>query len=151
MKQQLNAGGYLDLLTKDELKETMGHSFDAGIRDLLRGIDYLQFVGQGNGSGTITLPYSPESGYTWSIKLVAAQLSAAGVLSIYPSSVTSVAPIATVTAITNGTNIEAVQNFTSNVAVVKDSAGITLFSSAANILNYRIMVLQVPTEMQGKL
>lgn len=151
MRQQLTAGGYLDFLTKDELKETMGHSFDTAIRDLLRGVDYLQFVGQGNGTGQFTLPYAPESGYTWSIKLVAAQLSAAGTLSIYPSSVITVAPIATVTAITNGTNIEAVQNFTSNVAVVKDSAGITLFSSAATILNYRIMVLQVPTEMQGKL
>jgi hypothetical protein len=150
MRQQLTAGGYLDFLTKDELKESLGHSFDHAIRDLYRGIDYLQYVGQGNGTGLLTLPYAPESGYSWSIKLLSAQLSAAGVLSVYPSSSPNVAPIAVITAVTNGPNIEAVATFSSNSAVVKDSAGITFFS-ASNILTYRIMVEQVPTEMQGKL
>lgn len=231
MRQQITANGYLDFLTKSELDNSLGHSLDSAVRDLYRGIDYLQYAAQGNGTGLITLPYSPESGYSWSIKLVAAQLApstttpspntpavpASGVavqntnlypvnvtisggtltavavngitvgtgdgtylvpsgaaismtysvaptwawagiattntpiLSVYPSTVNTVAPIAAIPATINGGNVEAVQTWSSNAAVLKDSAGITLYCATANINTWRIMVEQVPTEMQGKL
>jgi hypothetical protein len=82
MKQYIKAGGAIDLLTKSELDDSMGHHFNAAIRDLLRGVDYLQYSGNGNGTGTFSVPYAPESGYSWSLKLVSVQLSAAGVLSV---------------------------------------------------------------------
>jgi len=150
MRQEIRSG-YLDVLTKSELQETMGHSVDGIVRDYLRGVDYLQFSGVANGGNTFTIPNSSESGYTWSVKLISAQLSAAGELSIYPASSTNVAPIATVPTYTNGTNYEAVAKWSSNQAVFKDGRQFTLYSSAADILNYLLIVEQVPTEMQGKL
>jgi hypothetical protein len=149
--QYIRAGGALDILTKPELDDSMGHHFDAAIRDLLRGVDYLQFAGSAGNVNTFSIPWTPESGYTWAVKLVSAQLSGAGVLSVYSGSNTNVAPIGSETAITNGPNVEAVITWSSNVAVLKDSRQITLFCSGATISNYLIMVKQVPTEMQGKL
>lgn len=77
-RQQITANGFLDLLTKQELQEAMGHSMDAAVRDFYRGVDYLMFAGTGGAtpSNTFTIPNSPDSGYTWSLKLVAAQLNA---------------------------------------------------------------------------
>lgn len=150
MKQQLSAGGYLDLLTKDEITESMGHNFDAAIRDLLRGVDYLMFTGVGNGTGLFTIPYSPEQGYCWSIKLLSVQLSASSNVSAYLGSTNTVAPIGNGNGFTN-TNNEAIMTWSANQVVLKDSRQITLFASLANITNYLLAVKQVPTEMQGKL
>jgi hypothetical protein len=147
--QRLAAGGYLDLLTKDELKETMGHSLDASIVKWYRGVDYLSFVGVASANtGTFTIPYTPDQGYTWSIKLVSFTLSAAAQPSIFLGTDTTQAPIAF-----PGFNSVAVATFTSNIVVVKDGTPVTLFAAggASSILNYRLHVKQVPTEMQGKL
>ena len=147
-KQDFGPLGVVDLLTNNELKETMGHNFDHMLRDWYRGLDFMGFAGTGNGTGTLTIPGS-DSGYTWSIKLVAAQLSASGTLSVYPSDATNVAPIGVVSSL--GANNDCVIRWGSNQAVLKDQRNITLFAGAANIINYRLLVLQVPTEMQGKL
>jgi|ERR1700683_1378852 len=228
MRQEIKAGGALDLLTKGELDDSMGHHFNAAIRDLLRGVDYLQFAGIAGGVNTFSIPYTPESGYSWSLKLVTAQLStptvsspsvpATGVaaenpnafpvnvvinangatisavtvngvivgtsagtyvvpadgsiavsytvatptwvwsyagsgtaFSVYSGSNNQVAPIGNAISQVNGTNNEAVVKWSSNQVVLKDGRQITLYCGAATIINYLIMVEQVPTEMQGKL
>jgi hypothetical protein len=149
-KQDFGPLGVIDLLTDKELRESMGHNIDHMIRDWLRGIDYMGFAGTGNGTGTLTIP-GPNSGYAWSVKLASAQLSSQGVLSVYPADSPNVAPIGTVTSIANGTNNDAVIRWGSNQAVVKDQRNFTFYSSQGVILNYRLLVKQVPAEMQGKL
>jgi hypothetical protein len=149
MKQDLGPLGQIDMLTSKELSDTMGHHFDHAIRDWYRGLDFLQFAGGGNGTNTLTLP-GGDQGYTWSYKLVSCQLAAAGVLSIYPSDNTNVACIGTTTALANNANFDAVMTWSGNQVVLKDGRNLTLYSSQI-ILNWRIMVLAVPTEMQGKL
>ncbi len=148
-KQDMGPLGSVDLLTKSELDDSMGHHFDHAIRDWYRGLDYIGYAGVGNGTGTLTLPAS-EQGYAWSFKLITAQLSAAGVLSVYPSDNINVAPIGVTTAIANGVNFDAALSWSGNQVVLKDGRNITLYSGVT-ILNYRVLVLQVPTEMQGKL
>lgn len=149
-KHDMGPLGVIDTLTDKELKETLGHHLDHAVRDWLRGLDYMQFAGQGNGTSTLTLPQAPESGYTWSYKLVACQLAAAGVVSIYPADTNGVAPVGVVTAIANGTAFDCVYTWSSNQLVLKDQRNLTLAASAI-ILNWRLLVLSVPTEMQGKL
>lgn len=149
MKQALGPLGEVDFLTDRELRESLGHHFSQQIREWYRGIDYLGFAGQGNGTGQITIP-GADSGYTWDIKLVSAQLSAAGNLSIYPGDGINVAPIGTIAAIAVGANFDAVYRWSSEQAVFKDGRNFTLLSGVT-ILNWRILVKQVPTEMQGKL
>lgn len=149
MKQDLGPLGVVNMFTDDELRETLGHHFSALERSWYRGIDYMAVAGQGNGTGQITLPIA-EQGYTWNIKVVSAQLSAAGNLSVYPADGINVAPIGVVAAVANGANFDAVLTFSGDQIVLKDGRNLTLFSSV-NILNYRIMAKQVPTERQGKL
>lgn len=93
MKQDLGPLGTIDVLTDPELREALGHHFTQQVREWYRGIDYLGFAGGGNGTSTITLPISPEQGYTWDVKLVSAQLAAPGELSVYPGDNPTVAPI----------------------------------------------------------
>lgn len=92
MKQTLGPLGEINMLTDDELKETLGHNFNRMVREWYRGIDYLSFAGAGNGTSLITLP-GPDQGYTWNLKLASAQLAAAGELSVYPGDNANVAPI----------------------------------------------------------
>lgn len=148
-KQDLGPLGVFDTLTNDELHSTLGHHFSHTIREWYRGIDYLGVAGQGNGTGTLTVA-TTDQGYAWNLKLVSVQLAAAGTLSIYPGENNLTAPIGVVPAIANGPNFEAVETFSGDQIVFKDSRSITLFS-AVTILNYRILYKQVPTEMQGKL
>lgn len=149
--QYVRAGGVLDIPSKEELSEAMGHSFSANMRSWLEGIDYVQYAGVANGANTFTIPESPESGYTWSVKLISAQLSGEGQLSMYLSENNAVAPIGTIYAAPNGSLYECVATWSANQVVMKDNRTITLYCAAANILNYRIHVKAVPTQMQGKL
>ena len=149
MKQDLGPLGQIDMLTNKELHDSLGHHFDHAIRDWYRGLDFLGAAGAGNGTNVITLP-GPDQGYTWSYKLITAQLAAAGTLSAYPSDNTNVAPIGVNVALANNGNFESILSWSGNQVVLKDGRNITLMS-AVTIVNWRIMVLQVPTEMQGKL
>jgi hypothetical protein len=151
MRQELRAGGVLDLLTKSELDESMGHHFDSVIRSWLRGEDYLSFVASGLGLQTINIP-GPESGYTWSIKLLSINTNIAGqVVDVYAGSNTGLPPVGE---LTTSTSDNAVFTWSSNQLVIKDSAGITVTigGGGGNVINgYHLRVKQVPTEMQGKL
>ena len=149
--QRISQGGYLDLLTKDEVKESMGHSLDAAIVKWYRGVDYLTFVGNANPNsptGVYTIPWVPEQGYTWSVKIVAFTMSASAQTAVYQGTDITQAPVAF-----PGFNNIAVAPFSSNQLVIKDGSPITLVAQggASTILNYRLHVKQVPTEMQGKL
>jgi hypothetical protein len=142
--------GTVDILTSGELRETLGHQMSHTIREWFRGIDYVGAAGPGNGTGLISIPAS-EQGYTWSIRLVGAQLAAPGALSVYPGETSGfVAPVGVVQSVANGSLNECVVMWSSEALVIKDGRVITLLSSQT-ILNWRILAKQVPTEMQGKL
>ena len=150
MKTDLGPLGSVDILTHSELKDALGHNISHQIREWFRGIDYMGVAGTGNGTGLITVPCA-EQGYTWDIKLVSAQLAAPGALSIYPGETSGfVAPVGVVASIANGSLNECVFRWSSNQFVLKDGRNLTLLSSQ-NILNWRVLAKQVPTEMQGKL
>jgi hypothetical protein len=150
--QRLAAGGYLDLLTKQELKETMGHSLDDAIVKWYRGVDYLTFVGNATpnspSTGIYTIPWVPEQGYAWAVKIVAFTMSSSAQTAVYQGTDITQAPVAF-----PGFNATAVATFSSNQLVIKDGSPITLFAAggSSTILNWRLHVKQVPTEMQGKL
>lgn len=153
MKQDLGPLGQIDFLTDKELRETLGHHFSTTLRELYRGVDYLGFTGSGNASSQFVIP-GPAQGYTWTLKLASAQLSATGTLSVYPGDQITVPPIGIAAALPQNnftTAFEAVVTWSSNQAVIKDGRAVTLFVAGAVIANWRLLVKQVPTEMQGKL
>lgn len=149
-EQRLNAGGILDLLTKDELSECMGHNFDAAIRDLYRGVDYLTFTGNNPSAATgpFTIPYTPNSGYCWSVKVLGFTLSATGNFGVWVGSNTAQAPIAVGTV---GFQNAGVIDWSANQLVMKDQQSLTILGTSANVQNFILTVKQVPVEMQGKL
>jgi hypothetical protein len=168
MRQEIRAGGSLDILTKSELTEAMGHKFDEGIRDLLRGLDFMTFTGNGSGqqelaSGAqvLTIP-GPESGYTWSLKTLSVHfVMATGTTAPYAFTVSIGDSPDTGTVYATGGNdafvddLVYVANWSSNQAVVKGGRNITIAiqgnPSTFLINNWFLAVQQVPTEMQGKL
>lgn len=149
--QKLVAGGYLDFLTKSELDESMGHHFDNAIVKWYRGIDYLTFVGSGNGTSSISIPYAPESGYAWSLKLIGVYAGGLSALNfaVYLSENIGTAPIGFGVGNASVPGVATV-TWSSEQIVIKDGRVITLAASAT-ILNYILAVKQVPIEMQGKL
>jgi hypothetical protein len=150
MDQRLTAGGMLDLLTKDELDMAMGHNFDAAIRDIYRGIDYMTFTGYNPSSanGPFTIPYTPDSGYCWSVKILGFTLSATGNYGVFMGANTALAPVAIGTA---GFQNTGVVTWSANQLVMKDQQSLTILGTAANVQNFILTVKQVPVEMQGKL
>jgi hypothetical protein len=228
-KQRLHANlAPIDILTRVELEETMTTKMDTYIRDLYRGVSYHEENGNGDGAHTIAIQ-GPESGYAWSVKIVAAQLTAiAGTVpsqpavpastvaqqntNAYPVQVvisggtatsTSVngvvvgagdgtfvvpaygsisvtysvaptwvwsnvggstpdnlavylgdnlitAPIAAVPALPAFGSFYAIQRYTSNVVVLKDSRTLTL-ASTNGIFAYKLISKMVPAEMVAKL
>jgi hypothetical protein len=153
MRQKLEPGGFLDFLTNEELKSTMGHSLDATIAKWYRGVDYLSFINlvPAPAIGPFTIPQTAESGYCWSVKLVSFQLSAGATgVSLYVGSSNSPPPVAVGTV---GTNNEVVFTFSANQLVMKDSQNLTVqaYGGGVQVLGWHLRVKQVPVEMQGKL
>ena len=149
----------IDVLTRAELDATLTNRFSSFIRDWYRGEDYLSFVGNGSGINPFVIPYTADSGYAWSIKMVS------GVLTGQTGSVTVIVsvgdingtgiPIARVAAGGGGTGDSAfVAPFSSNQVVLKsqESININLFGTTpGTVALYRLQVKQVPAEMIGKL
>ena len=225
-KQRLHSNlAPIDILTRVELEETMTTKMDTYIRDLYRGVSYHEENGNGDGAHTLAIQ-GPESGYAWSVKIVAAQLTSfAGAISqpAVPASTVPVqnpnnfpvtvvisggaatstsvngvvvgtgdgtfvvpaygsisvtysvaptwvwtgvatpdnlavylgdnlitAPIAAIPAVPAFGNYYAVQTFTSNVVVLKDSRTLTL-ASTNGIFAYKLISKMVPAEMVAKL
>ncbi|HEX8762901.1 MAG TPA: hypothetical protein VF733_04045 [Candidatus Saccharimonadales bacterium] len=152
MKQQIVAGGYLEIPTVKELSENIGHNFDDAIRDLYRGLDFTAVQGLNpNNSNPFSIQNIMSSGYSWSIKIIAVSLSAAASVAAYDSESTVYPPINTATSAVFGGKNEAVMFFSANQCVIKDQSAITLVATAGFVTAYRIWAQQVPTEMQGKL
>lgn len=76
MKQQVTGGAMLDILTKSELNEALGHHFDEQTREHLRGIKLFRLpliVATAQGAAfTLSAPAGsnppgPDQGYIWRI------------------------------------------------------------------------------------
>jgi len=112
VKQNISGLGDLDILTQRELKEALGHQFDSLIREWYRGTKYVGYRGSlQTPSGTVQIP-GPESGYFWSLKLIAVQFAGA-----FTTALNSGATNGKVTGPTAGQIIDATANLTGTYTV----------------------------------
>lgn len=137
----------LDVLTRLELEAELSKGAELAERARVRGIDYMEFNGNGQGAATVSIQ-GPESGYAWSLKIVSAVVSQACTFLLYMGDNTITAPIGKVQ--TSGADV-AIVTFTSNIAIVRDARYLTLTVSAGGIAAYKLIAKQVPDEMVGKL
>jgi len=137
----------IDVLTRVELEESLHKSIEAAERSRVRGIDYMEQNGNGDGVATVQIP-GPESGYAWSVKVISFVVSAPATVNVYISESTTTAPVGTAILAAAG---PAIFTFTSNIVVVRDGRVITLTTSAGGITAWKVLAKQVPNEMVGKL
>ena len=137
----------LDVLTRVELEESLHKGFEAAERARVRGIDYMEVNGNGNGATTVTIP-GPDSGYSWSVKIISVVISAGATVSAYLGENTLSAPIGQAVLTAAGA---AIFTYTSNIVIVRDTRSVTLSTSAGGINAWKLLVKQVPGEMIGKL
>lgn len=134
----------IDVLTRQELDDTLHKHASDFIRTEFKGVSYLEINSYPDGLTTWTVP-GPDSGYAWSLKLVSVTM-ASGIVSVYLGDNTLTAPVAFNTVATTNP----IFPFTSNVVVMTDGRSLTLSSTSA-MTAVKIMAKQVPAEMVGKL
>jgi hypothetical protein len=152
VKQRLHSSlGELDVLTRLELEESLSKNSDKAVRDLYRGVDYVEWNGNGGGATTFTIPETPDSGYTWSLRLISVTLLAVGNVAVYlGDNITSSSCIGG-----GPTGIKNVDNVfifyaSTNQIVYKDGRSLTI-GATQGIDRIKILAKQVPSEMVGKL
>jgi hypothetical protein len=152
----------IDLLTRLELEQTLDTRFDAFTRDFYRGKSFIEINGNGNGVLTqITIP-GPDSGYSWSLRMLSVNIAGtaqAFVVACAGDTITTSAAFAS--GLTGGFAFPSLNYngvifpFSSNQVIIKDQRSVTiaaaLAGSGAIITNYKLIAQQVPTEMEGKL
>lgn len=141
----------IDILTRMDLEQAQRKNLDAYWYELYRGVSYQEYNTVVQPAGlTAQLP-GPDSGYTWSLKMLSAVLSAAGNLAVFLGDNTNTAPVGGGASVTmGGLNVVNVQ-FGSNCTIVQDQRVITLLAVTGNIQQVKLIYKQVPSEMVGKL
>lgn len=141
----------VDLLTRLEMEEITHKGMSDFVQQLYRGVDWIEWNGDAGGATTFTIPFGPDSGYAWSLKLISVVLAGTGNVSVFLGENTNFAPIAggAATEMANSTYVY-LETYGSNCAVFKDSKLITL-TADADMSSIKILAKQVPAEMIGKL
>jgi hypothetical protein len=143
----------IDLLTREELEQSLHQEFDYAQRERVRGVAYIRTIGQGinTGVGTFTIQ-GPDMGYVWAPKIVAFTLGAAGAFGLYIGDL--VAPGHCVFAgnsLAIGTTNECVATWTSNTLLLNPGENLIVSSNQLLFNTYLITAVEVPAEMKGKL
>lgn len=143
----------IDILTREELEQSLHQEFDYAQRERVRGVSYIRIIGNGTniGVGTFTIP-GPDMGYVWALKIVSFTLGAAGGFGIYVGDL--VAPghcIFAGASVGIGTTNEAVATWTSNIALLNPGENLIVNSNQLLFNTYLLTAAEVPAEMKGKL
>lgn len=119
----------IDILTREELEQSQRKQLDAFWYEKYRGESFQEYnTTVSPAAATATIP-GPDSGYSWSVKLVAAVLSTAGSLAVLLGDNVNTAPVGGGSSIVAASlNLVAVQ-FGSNAVVVQDQRVLTLQSA----------------------
>jgi hypothetical protein len=143
----------IDILTREELEQSLHQEFDYAQRERVRGVAYIRFIGAGQNPsvGQFTIP-GPDMGYVWALKIVSFTLGAAGAFGLYIGDI--IAPghcIFAGNSLAIGTTNEAVATWTSNIALLNPGENLLVSSNQLLFGTYLLAAVEVPAEMKGKL
>lgn len=158
-KQRLHSSlAEIDILTRDELDQTLNKYGDNFTRTFYRGVDYYRHVETPN-TLNYTSPPVPE-GYVWSIRHIGVVLSAADqvimVLGDTPQITGAPSGLPGILAIfPQGTNAipYASEGFSTDEVILNpgEQFTITPYTNTHTILGVLFICKQTPAEMKGKL
>jgi hypothetical protein len=139
VKFKLDFGTEIDLLTKGELDQSLGHLSDQW-RAREVGVDYVTRYNTGIAAAVFTVP-GPEQGWAWSMEQLSAQLSAAGTISVFWDAQQTylAAPVSN-----NGTNVYV--SWGSHQCVLKPGRTLTVVPSTGTITSLMFSAIQAPAE-----
>lgn len=154
MEQRLHSAlAPVDILTRLEMEQIQRKGMEAYFHQEALGVSYMEKNGNGDNATTVTIP-GPDSGYSWSLKLVSAVMPAGtggtDEIGIYLGESASSAPVGGGSAVSRGQLATVITTFTSNVVVVQDGRSVTLLGTSG-IGAWKLIAKQVPSEMVAKL
>ena len=86
---EIRGGMKVEIPSRDEIRDDIRDVWDARERDKARGVKWLDFTQPVNAAATTsTLIPGPSEGYSWSAKVLALTLAAAGTVAVYKASST---------------------------------------------------------------
>lgn len=151
-KYRLQAGMTLDIPNADEIRRTMAEEWDARDRAKVRTVKWTSQTSNNTSTGGLFIGPFAESGYTWNLKLVSVQLSAADTVQAF---IASSAPSAGATPqrlISNfGTSAASqVATWSSSQVYLRSDEGLYLLPASKNITAWFVTAEQTMAEMQAK-
>lgn len=160
-KFKLSAGADIEMLTKDELDQSLSDSAVAEWTERGRGVKVLRFTAPVGASLTATavyvIPYTPAQGYSWALRLVGATFSTAFNLRVWITSDPSIAALPTpnnlmALGVTGGSALSTALTFSGTQAVLNGGDCVVMSASGNVTLNsYLLTAVEVPTELLWKL
>jgi hypothetical protein len=143
-KYKLDLGMTVDLLTKDEVDQALEQAMSSW-RQRAAGTDYVTRIALGVDAADYTIE-GPQQGYAWSVKMVAAALSAAAILTAWWDAQMTL-PAAPPAASAASAQI----SWGSDSLVLKPGRNLYLSTSTGTITSVLVAAWQIPAERVGLL
>jgi hypothetical protein len=151
---EIRGGVKVEIPNREEIRDDIRDVWDARERDKARGVKWLDFTQPVSAAATTsTLIAGPEEGYSWSGKVLALTLAAAGTVAVYKASSTGqvsrplAQPVTSVAV--NGINV-AVFTWSSNQGYLQHGQALYVQASAT-INTWYLACEQAVAEMGWKI
>ena len=145
-KQLIDFGMHLDVLTQDELDKSL-EAAAAQWQSKAAGVDFMTRSDLGINEGAGLSPYTikpPPQGYSWSVKMVSAALSASASLQIWWDAQATLPASSPTTA-----GLSGVVTWGSDQLVLKPGRALYATASTGTIVSLLIAAWQIPAERLG--
>jgi hypothetical protein len=154
----IRAGATFEVPSREEIRADMNTLWDTRERVAARGLKPMRFIGVPAPSTQIgtalafNIPYGPEPGYTWNVRLVAAQLSAAASLLAGIGFGEGDTKVPLVAEVNTASLTFPVTTFSSGQMFLNGGETLALWaSSTVTLIAYGLFVIESPAERPGPL
>lgn len=155
MKFDLKAGVSIDVLTKDELDSSLRDYFAQAETAKARGLKPI--IVEGN-SGTIQISATtgwpiegPRQGYSWGLRFLGLNLGSAQTIQAWKTG-DNLGLLPSQGLIGSAASSQFPEITWSNIqGLIRGGEYVTLFAGAATVVGYRLVAIEVPTELEWKI
>ena len=155
----IQGGMKVEIPNREEIRTDVRNVWDQQQQQAFRALKPMRFIGvppAGTpqiGTGTaFNIPYGPEPGYTWNVRLVAAQLSAAASLLAGIGSGPGTTQVPLIAEVNTASLTFPVATFSSGQMFLNGGETLALWaSSTVTLVAFGLFVIESPAERPGPL